>query len=365
MPYKILAIDDDKFSLEIVTSCLEDKYQIRCLTTGVNCSAEIEDFRPDLILLDILMPDLDGYSICQQLKSSDNTAFIPIIFLSALGDAADRIEGFACGAEDYITKPFVMSELCQKIENAITNAKRQDAWTKQYQDNIASEEFSQSSIDQFYEMGALIKFQQRCSECREVQELGNEIVELCHALGLDANIQMETHKGKQYIGCRYSSFEAKLLTKASTNGKGPEARNRAIFHSERLSILIKNMPRDDSFRYGRFKEHLEMLVKSASNRLEILDLEAKEKAEKYNAIQNFENAVFYIERNLDQHNHTIKRSLESLLSESHDHLRQLDGESEHVEKLNYCIAKCINEINRIGSTGKISKIFNTFMQENP
>ncbi len=363
MSYKILAIDDDEFNLEVVASCLDDKYQVHCLTSGVNCQKVITDFKPDLILLDILMPDMDGFTICQQLKQNDDTALIPVVFLSALGDAADRIEGFACGAEDYITKPFVMSELSHKVEEAIDRAKKQEAWTKAYEENSSPSQVSDSALEQFYEMGALIKFQQRCSECNEVQELGNEIVSLCRSLGLDANIQLDTHQGKQYVGCRYSSFEAKFLTKTRSAADESEARNREVFKSKHLSILVKNMPREKSVRYGRFRDHLEMLVKTASNRLEILDLEDEQKSNTHNIVQNLENAIFYIEKSFDQHNKNIKTSIDELMSEALDHLTHLDNQDEHVERINYCIAKCLNEISRIGTVGKVSQILNSFMQD--
>lgn len=72
--------------------------------------------KPDLILLDIKLPDADGYEICKQLKADEQTADIPVIFLSALNTTVDKVEGLAAGGVDYITKPFHIPELLARVE---------------------------------------------------------------------------------------------------------------------------------------------------------------------------------------------------------------------------------------------------------
>ncbi len=89
----ILVVDDCEVTLGLVEANLEDSFEIVSLGSGQSCLDKVLEIKPDLILLDIIMPDLDGYSVCQILKTSDETAFIPIILLSGLDQVADRIEG--------------------------------------------------------------------------------------------------------------------------------------------------------------------------------------------------------------------------------------------------------------------------------
>ncbi|WP_410499668.1 HD domain-containing phosphohydrolase [Chitinibacter sp. S2-10] len=101
----ILVIDDTPENLRLVSALLQDHYTVRVATSGQQGLALAEKHPPDLILLDIMMPDMDGYSVCTQLKSQLTTRDIPVIFLTARSEVEDETRGFALGAVDYITKP--------------------------------------------------------------------------------------------------------------------------------------------------------------------------------------------------------------------------------------------------------------------
>ena len=85
----------------------------------------IETIFPDLILLDINMPDLDGYTVCQIIKANPHTSAIPIIFVSAFDEAWDKVRGFSVGGSDYITKPFKAVEVLARVENQLKIARVQ------------------------------------------------------------------------------------------------------------------------------------------------------------------------------------------------------------------------------------------------
>src|SRR5213082_1772076 len=76
----------------------------------------VEELLPDLALLDVMLPDTDGYDVCLRIKSDGNTAHIPVIFLSARGEVVDKVRGLSCGAADYVTKPWNAAELLARID---------------------------------------------------------------------------------------------------------------------------------------------------------------------------------------------------------------------------------------------------------
>ncbi len=122
----ILIIDDTLANLEILTKFLADAgYEVRPARNGRLGLQLAQTSPPDLILLDIVMPDMDGYAVCEALKADERTREIPIIFVSALSDAFDKVKGFGLGAVDYITKPFQYEEVLVRVKNHLMLCRQQ------------------------------------------------------------------------------------------------------------------------------------------------------------------------------------------------------------------------------------------------
>jgi diguanylate cyclase (GGDEF)-like protein len=118
--FNILIVDDTPDNLRLLSKTLaKEGYQVRCAINGVMALLTINTKLPDLILLDINMPDLDGFAICQQLKMSELTKDIPIIFVSASGHINDKVKAFESGGIDYISKPFQIPELLSRVGNQL------------------------------------------------------------------------------------------------------------------------------------------------------------------------------------------------------------------------------------------------------
>lgn len=114
----ILIVDDVSENLEFLTTILTQQgYKVRSVLSGLTALKVAKVAQPDLILLDIKMPDMDGYQVCQKLKAEPTTQDIPIIFLSALDRSSDKVKAFALGGIDYIPKPFQVEELLARVKN--------------------------------------------------------------------------------------------------------------------------------------------------------------------------------------------------------------------------------------------------------
>jgi diguanylate cyclase (GGDEF)-like protein len=114
---EVLVVDDIPNNLAVLVGILRARgYQARVANTGRGALASVAARPPELILLDITMPDLDGYEVCRALKANPDSADIPVLFISALDDALDKVKAFQVGAADYIPKPFQADEVLARIE---------------------------------------------------------------------------------------------------------------------------------------------------------------------------------------------------------------------------------------------------------
>ena len=111
----ILVVDDAEINIDILMGALGDMYDVSVAMDGETALETARDIKPDLILLDIMMPGMDGYEVCRRLKEDPATRGIPVVFLTALTEVEDKAKGFDAGAADYITKPFDVAEVDAKV----------------------------------------------------------------------------------------------------------------------------------------------------------------------------------------------------------------------------------------------------------
>lgn len=124
---KILVVDDEADILELVGYNLaRDGYQVKGALTGEKALTEVVDNLPDLILLDLMLPGVDGLDVCRKLKSNSKTSQIPIIMLTAKGEDADVVTGLELGADDYITKPFSPRVLLARVRAVLRRRQIQE-----------------------------------------------------------------------------------------------------------------------------------------------------------------------------------------------------------------------------------------------
>ena len=128
---RILVIDDDAWILRMVTAVLEKRgYVVQTASDGEDGLAKAMANPPDLVICDVMMPRKDGWTVVKALRAQPEFAFVPVIFLSALGSDEDRIRGFKLGADDYLPKPFRFEELDLRVTNAIRRRQRMEADTR-------------------------------------------------------------------------------------------------------------------------------------------------------------------------------------------------------------------------------------------
>ena len=112
---KVLAVDDNLTNIAVMQEILSDDYDVRTAATGNEALQTAVEFQPDIMLLDIMLPDIDGYEVCRQIRANPVLEDTIIIMVSAKGMIEERYKGHEVGADDYITKPFKEDELMESV----------------------------------------------------------------------------------------------------------------------------------------------------------------------------------------------------------------------------------------------------------
>ena len=124
MPKKIMVVDDEPYIARVIKFKLEQEgYTVISANDGVTGLEKIREEKPDMVLLDVMMPGMSGYEVCQKIKGDAELAGIPVVILTAKGQERDREQGFSMGASDYITKPFSPNRLLELVKSIVGEAK--------------------------------------------------------------------------------------------------------------------------------------------------------------------------------------------------------------------------------------------------
>jgi len=146
----ILIVDDEPANVDMLSQELEEEgYALMTARDGAEALIKVQEHLPDLILLDVMMPNVDGFTVCRILKGSGKTVLIPVIMLTALRSHQDRVRGIEAGADDFISKPFDRNELLAKIRSLLRQKKHRDEQEKKLKDQLQStmKDLEQARID--------------------------------------------------------------------------------------------------------------------------------------------------------------------------------------------------------------------------
>ncbi|MGF1695134.1 two-component system response regulator [Vibrio lamellibrachiae] len=181
----LLIVDDTAENLDVLTGLFKNTYQVKAAKSGkIAIKLAQMSPQPDLILLDIMMPDLDGYEVCRVLKSQPNTAHIPIIFVTAKISPEDEIKGLSLGAVDYITKPITPAVAIQRVQTQLSLYNQKLALYLKVKEQTS--EINHSKIEMVKRLG-------RAAEYKD-NETGMHVLRMshyCHVLALACGMSLE------------------------------------------------------------------------------------------------------------------------------------------------------------------------------
>jgi len=261
----VLITDDEPLNLELMEEVLEDHYQITCVSSGQECLTYLESNNPDILLLDVAMPDLDGYEVCKLIKADENLS-LPILFVSARGSLEERLTGYEAGGDDYLVKPFNNKELVVKVQNMVAYIDKQQQLTSQYKQ---ASDMAMMLMTNSGESGAIVNFIRQTFECYGFTELTQAIFEALEQFELNSTIQYydgDTKLDTFDSSGLFKPVESELLELTRAKGRIFNFNRRSIFNFSHCSLLIKNMPTEED-KYGRLLDHLCLLMEGVNARV--------------------------------------------------------------------------------------------------
>ncbi|TCS73055.1 response regulator receiver domain-containing protein [Sulfuritortus calidifontis] len=251
---KILITDDDPIVASMLEAALADDFEVAIADSGEACLATVASYKPDLVLLDIEMPGMDGYTTCQALQEQSAVHFVPVIFVSSHDSLEERLRAYEVGGVDFIIKPFEPEELLQKAQIAIElKAEREQL----AQEKDSMQKMAMSFLTNLGESGVVLKFLRNCFTCNDYPSLVKMAIEAMAEYGLEALVQIRTPNGTYTYtpSGQASELETSVFAKTHSLDRIFQFKSRMIINYPHASLLVNNMPIDDADLCGRIRDN--------------------------------------------------------------------------------------------------------------
>lgn len=264
---KVVIIDDDLIVRKMLKKMLESQFDCFLAEDGISGLNQIEVHNPDVILLDVEMPGINGYEICDQLKHSKLYSHIPVLFLSGRSSLRERMLGYESGAVDYLVKPCDQGELIAKINITLSFGEQVNQLNEKLED---VSKVAGNAITGTGEYGAIIHFIQETYLCQDLNSLGSLLCKELNTLGLTSCVYFSFMEKETFYSTTgvIKELEKQLMQMLRQEGRRfKDFGSRTIVNYDKLSILVKNMPVEKRELYGRIKDLLPHYIEAAQARL--------------------------------------------------------------------------------------------------
>lgn len=269
----VFLVDDEPTTGMIVAALLGAAYEVTTFDCAEACLEHISAAHgaamPDVFLLDVVMPGMDGYTLCRLIKQSQAGRHVPVIFLSGLDSLQDALAGYDAGAQDFVTKPFEHVALQRKIDNLLRMEREHRALRDQ---SSNADELSSVLMANLDEYAILIKYLRSLNQCTEVAELVQATLEVMRAYRVTGPIQVRLRDFERTYSAAGENWpmEIAVIGHVRTLGSLFEFKTRSVYNFPHMTILVTNMPTADLELCGRIRDNLCIVAESASEKLAAL-----------------------------------------------------------------------------------------------
>ncbi|MBV1876321.1 MAG: response regulator [Pseudomonadales bacterium] len=263
---KILTIDDDKITHRFVSRALKEDFELLDAFDGKEGIEVALASSPDVILLDVEMPGMNGYEVCDKLKHNDITRDIPIVFLSGNSSLEGRMHGYEVGGSDYLVKPFEVDTLKAKTRVLIELHDSQTQLNKQIED---AKKTAQIAMTSTADLGLVLQFVEQCFQIADAERLAKSILGVAKNMNLNIILQITTMDQPQWFSTnsQVTPLEIEVMTMLK-NKRHNDFGTRTVVNYPNISLMVKNMPIDDPERYGRIKDLIPAILSSANGKVD-------------------------------------------------------------------------------------------------
>jgi len=253
-----LIVDDNPVTLEAMSLALDDDLAVRCVESGESCLACMQEFAPDLVLLDIEMPGIDGYETCRRLRACLD---VPVIFVSAHDTLDDRLQAYDSGGDDFIVKSYDAGELNRKVRHWVDRQLRHRQLAEQ---QASTQEMAMNFLKSMGETGVLLDFVRKSMGCLDYVTLATNLVNAINDYGITAHVQIR-HAADAVTLTPHGEarpLEAAIIEQSAELGRIFQFYTRMVVNYEQVTILVMNMPKDEALA-GRLRDAIVFLAENA------------------------------------------------------------------------------------------------------
>lgn len=255
---RVLVVDDDRVVQETLRAVLDEEFLVETADSGEQCLAAVAAAEPDLILMDIEMPGIDGYETCRRLRQEHA---MPVLFVSSHDTLEERLKAYDAGGDDFVSKPFDGDLLARKARRIVTmHAER----VRLAAEKSSLQQMAMGFLKNMGETGVLLDFIRKSIACLEYEDLARKLVQANLEYGLTCHVQVR-HASRTYTYTpegEASPLEISIVDKCCGLGRIFQFSKRMIINYDLVSILIVTLP-DDPDEVGRIRDNVAILAESA------------------------------------------------------------------------------------------------------
>jgi len=262
---KVMVIDDEPGFCNFVNEVLKDSYDVLKYSQTEQAISQYEKLKPDIVLLDINMPDINGYDLCREIKATDKENESSVIFISGYETDKEWLKSFEAGGDHFIAKPVNVDELLYKVQSV---AKYLESKKTQVHLGKMAQQTAFSSMEEASTYGIVLQFLKR--DYMTQAELTQALFDALRKLGLRASMKIQHEEGVNFAcegkgSC--SPIEMEVFGLLENHGRLYSFGSRMIINDREVSLLIKNMPIEDDFRTGLLRDVLAVAVEGFRSRM--------------------------------------------------------------------------------------------------
>ena len=279
---KILSVDDNPQNLKLIQLSLEENFEILSCD-GIEPIVDVLGrFKPDVILLDIMLGDKSGYDVCREIRQSNICPDVIVIFISSLSSLEDKITAYGAGGDDYVCKPIDLQELDRKLHSLQKRITQQQNLEEQYE---SASQAAFSSMQQSSELGMLIAFFTDTMEVSDCDTLFNAANTFVNQFGSQCALEFRLDdKIMQYPLEKMPELESEILELGRSAKRIITFGNNLLLNSKWCSLLIKKMPVNDEDLCGRLRDHYAILLGIIDSRLMLIESHMNREKEREKAV---------------------------------------------------------------------------------
>lgn len=269
---RVFVVDDDSIVLDVLAGTLEGICDLETFVSAEACLKRLEEVKPDLFLLDVSMPVMDGYALCRRLKDDWDTQDIPVIFVSANDDNETRMLCYEAGGDDFIQKPIEPNELFGKLKVAARILSEKKGLREQAG---YAQKTAMTAMVSMGELGVVLQFLSKSFSCETIEELARAVIDAMSQYDLQAAVQMRL--GDRVVSLSQNGsdvpLEISVLNHVRDSGRIFQFKSRCAFNYGRVTLMVNNMPLEDAERCGRIRDNGALLAEGADARLKAIEAE--------------------------------------------------------------------------------------------